>query len=733
MTQSFWSFAFPLWAIVLGVLFACAAVVLAVFNVLRNRDRVRASLAELVRMAGVALIIFTLFRPERVRLTERMERPLVAVLADASGSMGTRDVVTTNASAVSRAEWLGEQEAQRFWSPLEERYDVVLMPFSPPPPATTNETEVEIGTDINGALEQALREHGNLRAVLLLSDGDWNLGQPPVAAATKLRMREVPVFSIVAGSDSYLPDIELLSVAAPAYGLMDEYVSVAFTVQSRLPRDVKTTVSLHGESGLEADKDVVIPASAQLQGTIMLVPKAEGDFTFTLKVPVEKDEILADNNAREFPLSLRREILKVLLIEGEPRWEYRYLHNALDRDPGVIVRCLLFNPGIQRGRGRNYIPAFPGTRDDLSQYDVVFLGDVGIGSDQLSEDAVRLLKGLVEQQGSGLVFLPGRKTRQQSLLSSELGELMPVETDSVAAGFGIGMESRLTLTARGRDHFLTMLAPTPAGNAEVWRRLPGFYWHAGVVRAKAGSDVIAVHSAARNEHGRVPLLVTKPAGNGKVLFMGTDSAWRWRRGVEDTYHYRFWGQVVRWMAHQRHLAHEEGIRFFYNPESPRKGDRVFLHATAFNDAGFPLEKGTVHVMLSDEGGHTQRVRLEPEPGGWGVFTGTAVLRRGGRHDVKVSCEETEREVATHIDVERPTRERVGRPARADVLREVSAITGGRCGATSELAAVLEDMRLLPEPRPREERFRLWCHPAWGGLLVAIMALYWVIRKLMGRI
>ena len=146
-----------------------------------------------------------------------------------------------------------------------------------------------------------------------------------------------------------------------------------------------------------------------------------------------------------------------------------------------------------------------------------------------------------------------------------------------------------------------------------------------------------------------------------------------------------------------------------------------------------MEKGTVHVMLSDEGGHTQRVRLEPEPGGWGVFTGTAVLRRGGRHDVKVSCEETEREVATHIDVERPTRERVGRPARADVLREVSAITGGRCGATSELAAVLEDMRLLPEPRPREERFRLWCHPAWGGLLVAIMALYWVIRKLMGRI
>ena len=68
-------------------------------------------------------------------------------------------------------------------------------------------------------------------------------------------------------------------------------------------------------------------------------------------------------------------------------------------------------------------------------------------------------------------------------------------------------------------------------------------------------------------HGRIPLLVTRAAGNGKVLYMGTDAAWRWRKGVEDTYHYRFWGQVVRWMSHQRHLAQEEGIRFFYTPRS----------------------------------------------------------------------------------------------------------------------------------------------------------------------
>ena len=80
-----------------------------------------------------------------------------------------------------------------------------------------------------------------------------------------------------------------------------------------------------------------------------------------------------------------------------------------------------------------------------------------------------------------------------------------------------------------------------------------------------------MHSSLRNDEGRIPLLVTRPYGNGKVLFMGTDGAWRWRLGVEDKYHYRFWGQVIRWMAHQRHLAQGERIRLSFSPETPRTG------------------------------------------------------------------------------------------------------------------------------------------------------------------
>ena len=300
-------------------------------------------------------------------------------------------------------------------------------------------------------------------------------------------------------------------------------------------------------------------------------------------------------------------------------------------------------------------------------------------------------------------------------------------------GHGFSLESRLALTTRGRDHLLTMLGATPEENEMLWRGLPGFFWYAPVLRAKSGADVLAVHAEARNQFGRLPLLVARPSGNGRVLFMGTDAAWRWRRGVEDTYHYRFWGQVIRWMAHQRHLAHAEGLRFFYAPEAPDVGDRVFLHATAFDAAGQPLAQGSVRVRIRAPSGREETLDLTPEPGGWGVYTGGFVPREGGAHAVEVQCVETGRKASSTLTAHQPQREQLGRPARADVLREIAAVTEGEFGTAAELDRLVARLNVLPERRPEEEIFRLWCHPLWLLFIVGLLSAHWVGRKWLGRI
>ncbi len=731
MTETFWSFDLSWWRVAAASVAFVAGAWMAREYARRAGGRAIAAL-EAFRVVILLLLAVTLLKPEWVRRIRREERMRVAVLCDASGSMATRDVAAGPGATVSRAEWLAAERERRFWSPLETAYDVVVSEVCAAPAEA--KPDADPGTDLNAALEGVAKAGGGVRAALLISDGDWNAGTPPVAAATRLRLQGVPVWTVVAGSDRFLPDLELVSVAAPAYGLVEETIAIPFSVQSRMPREVRTEAVLERDGRVVARKPLVIPPMALVQESMAFEPDTGGEALLSVRIPVESDETQPANNAREFRMALRREVLHVLVIDSLPRWEYRYLRNALARDPGADVKCLLLHPSLGPGGGRDYLPAFPATRQELSQFDVVFIGDVGIEPGQLTEDQAAQIRGLVEQQGSGLVFLPGREGNQASLADSPLADLMPVTLDpGTRGGFGTGIESKLVLTTRGREHLLTLLAATPEENEALWRGLPGFNWYAPVLRARPGGEVLAVHGEARNEHGRIPLLVTREAGNGKVLFLGTDSAWRWRRGVEDTYHYRFWGQVARWMAHQRHLAHAEGIRFFFSPESPATGDRVTLHATAFDGVGLPLEQGTVTARITAPCGGETALTLAPEPGGWGTFRGMFVARDGGPHKVSVRCVETGRSIEATLDVARMVRERVGRPARSDVLREIASITGGRCVPAAALASVLDQIRILPEPEPVEERFRLWCSGAWGGGIIGLLALYWCGRKLAGKI
>ncbi len=115
----------------------------------------------------------------------------------------------------------------------------------------------------------------------------------------------------------------------------------------------------------------------------------------------------------------------------------------------------------------------------------MFLGDVGVGDGQLTAEQCRLLKGLVERQASGLVFMPGWQGREFSLLDTELGDLCPVVLDPAQpTGWGLRTPSHFELTELGRRSLLTKLADTQDDN---YRSL-GRAARLSVVRAGATSQ-----------------------------------------------------------------------------------------------------------------------------------------------------------------------------------------------------------------------------------------------------
>lgn len=702
----------------------------------RSPHRGRTGALEFLRMAATLAVVILLWQPEWLTIIHPDTKPKIAILWDDSKSMTTIDAalppgLSDQNEIVSRANWVKTALASDLWKPLEAdgANEIITLPFASP----AADQPALSGTDLETPLSEILTQQSNLRAVVLLSDGDYNLGQPPVAAAQKMRLRGIPLFPIPVGSQTRLPDLDLLTVTAPSYGIIGENVQIPFSIRSSLDRQVRTIVRLRDESGREQTKDIVIPPNAETYDSILWRLEKEGSSTLELSVPVADGELIASNNSRQFIIAGRPEKIRVLVIESTPRWEYRFLRNALSRDPGVELSCLLFHPALGPGGGKDYIQEFPEKLEDLAKYDVIFIGDVGVAKDQLTPEQCTLIRGLVENQASGVVFLPGSRGNQFSLLDTDLSDLIPVILDDDhRQGMAESIAAPLTLTTEGRGSLLTMLGDNEEENPAIWRRLPGFYWHAPVIKAKGGSEVLATHGNRRGKFGPIPLLVTKPAGNGKVLFMGIDSAWRWRRGVEDLYHYRFWGQVARWMSYQRNMASGQRVRLFFTPERPEPGATVTLNANAFDANGAPLDKGTVAIDLTAPDGRTRRIDLQKNESAWGAFSGRFKVDLPGAWKIRATTTGAEdKPLETTLLAQGVELEKTGQPARPEVLGEMARVSRGRVIQPTQLADLIKEINALPEPRPLETRIPLWSH--WGTLvaLITLLGIFWIGRKLNG--
>jgi hypothetical protein len=230
------------------------------------------------------------------------------------------------------------------------------------------------------------------------------------------------------------------------------------------------------------------------------------------------------------------------------------------------------------------------------------------------------------------------------------------------------------------------------------------------------------------------MIVTKTFGAGKILYMATDGAWRWRRGVEDKYHYRFWGQVVRWMAYQRNMAKGESIRFFYSPEQPSVGQTLALKASVMSQSGEPLTEGDVQVAVTNANGKTEFTTLNSAgEDSWGLFEGRLTVSEPGLHQVTVTCKETGVKLNTSFFVQGTAQERIGLAAKPKVLEELSKVSRGSVVLAQDLAKLTQIIKEMPDPPTVVKRWQLWAHPWTVGVLATLLATFWILRKQFGLV
>ena len=522
----------------------------------------------------------------------------------------------------------------------------------------------EEGTDLNAALAQAAEKHPHLSAVVLLSDGDWNSGEPPAQAAMRLRMRDVPVFAVPLGSE-----------IAPARRGADQLrradlrhrgQAVARAVHHRKLAAARRTghagdAFLHGRRGHEGSGH---PGHEPLAGCHHLAPRQAGRN--------QADAHRAQDRRRALPRQ-QRDGSAALRPQGAAARAGDRVVPALGvplpaQRPGARpgrggqLPALPAGPG-QAGRGPRLPPAFP-KDEDLAKYDVVFLGDVGVAPGQLTAEQCAALQKLVRDQAGGLVFLPGLRGYESSLEGSALADLLPVVWDPAQPrGCGTSSPGNFALTEAGDAQ--------PAHQAGGHRRSqrPGLAEPARVpvVRPgdarqgrggsprhpRLGNQPLRAHPADRHQdlrrgqnplhgHGRRVALAQGRRGQISLPLLGSGGA---LDGLPAEHVPGRQDAAVLFTRPAAHRGRADAQRERHQPDrravARRRGHRAD------------------HRALGQDGQRAAGIRRARRRGG--LFTGVFTPTEPGEHQVRLTCADAGSALDATISVQGTTREKLGEP------------------------------------------------------------------------
>lgn len=776
----------PLWLVTLVIVPAILLIVAIAYGLERGAPRRDVIRLAILRALALGLLLAIIFRPAIETFRYRTQRTVVPVLIDDSASMRRMDAYNDSKErdALAKTLSLNDSPAEHTRADLAARaidpilknsltdlgYDVQLYRFSDEVTPVSNAHEIEGRGDrtrLGDALFHVLEENrGRSTPIILISDGRSNDGRDPREAARFAASEGMQIFTVGVGDPSAPSNLSVEIVEAPDIALENDEIVVTARVSGMGFDAAIVPVLLAVEDAEGGEIETLATAEASLTAaenqkrvTLRFTPRQVGEMRIVVKVAPRPDEALTDDNIVRRTIQVKPEKIRVLYIEGVPRWEYRYLKNSLLRaDKNLIVHCFLTSAGrdfLQEcTKGEKPLTEIPSDRQTLLEnYDVILFGDVP--PDRLGatrEDRDRFMESVREfvRRGGGFLMMAGEYDSPRSYAGTPIQELLPIELASQDDEALLPREQKEEFLPRlenpSRPHELVRLIDEIDKNRELWEDpngLRGQYWFCPVKKAKPGAEVLLRHPDLKNRYGNLVLAATTFVPEGRTMFMGIDSTWRWRYVYGDQYFERFWRRAIRHLALNRLKSGDRRYNLAVERNVFELNDRAALEARVLDDSFQPSRKANQQAFVRAlKSGKVTAVTLDSAPGEPGTFRAAFVVNEEGRYESWITSDDTQggkRVAGVEFEARLPDRENRDPMLDAATLRAIASISTSGTAAKADsdhyfaLSRIREIARrfpnggaqVFPEPSEFTDLWDRW----WTILaLVAVLALEWALRK-----
>ena len=782
------SFGVPLPGLLIAVLLA-ALFVATIWAYRSTQGRVQRGFQGFLiflRTIVLCLLAFCLLKPFLTIYQTNPDDSYLLVMIDQSKSMQITDS-TDSVTRLRRVNDLLFSEEEGLLEKLNAKFKVRLFAFDTIAKRVASEALTKAegeSTDIPQALNEALDDLQGipLSGAVLLTDGVDRSGVDIAKFAMQIRERKLPIHTVGIGAEEGNPDLELAKVDVPRTAEEDFPVEVWVTLKRKGFNGKQVSVQLTSNGRVlkteSVDMDEGTSWMSQLSGTdsasdiktarvlVKFTPREAGTQKFEVHAELGETEAVPQNNTKTFLLKVApTKRVKILFVDGKPRYEFRFIKRALQNDPNIQVtdRFLTSVTGDGRSYGGTRTRAshafgfYPDDKETLFDFDAIILGNV-----DASEFTPKQLENTVEfvrARGGGLLMLGGSSSLgnhelSESYINTPIAQCLPVELElgslppplaprrlgrSTTSSQSTGDKGyKLKLTPEGKVETLMALADRPVENLERWQIMPSLKGYSKVKRAKAGALVLAEHPTERNEYGNRILIATHNYNAGRVMVFTPHTSWRWqmlpshedgdqRFWHQKDSHERFWRQVAKWLT----TAPKEHIKLDIAKTTYALKEPVVIEVTA-TDPQFQLTNNAkIRAIVLDETGKRRELKLEQTLGKDGRYTARFIPNRYGEYTVTATgtlVGENLGEQQTLFEVKTSYAEFSNAELNVELLKTLAEGSGGKYYMMEETAQLVNQIPLVESATSKITDVDIWDMPFIFGAVIVLLGFEWFLRK-----